>query len=564
MILSTGEVPLETTIIIISIAATLLTIFIISFLLFFFSHKKNLHDIFEKEYNSLLEKGLENPSLRDPLKTSHYDDYSESDRAFYLKYSAYAQMVWNFLKTIYDLSSLRQRKYRNLYRSWFPVIIEENKLHYHWFIKNHELFSPKFQDYVKNIVSEITLELKTDIDSFNVINQRLKKEFPLDEQKDDKQMMDLLIKGYYRLFIARFAHQDKSDKSIIGYVIYYTNKDNNFLFLDYLNILPEYQNSGHGSKIFNLLMKEIKGRNPHGVLFEIETSKVGGHSLKNKRRQFYTNLGASELYCPYRAPCDNHRSIPMSLMFRPVEGKDFVRKEDIRSFMKEAISKIHAEYPHTPEVINTYIDEIPNYEANSSINLEKGSLLDYEKISEFLNMDSWRNLLVEKDKIHQLLENKIYNLILLKDQGGNLLGYAFVYLSKKSDFLFIDSLKILPFYQNHGYEKMFIQKLCVKTFPLVKYGIVGKKLLIDEKKISDEQFAVFTNGYLLDGEYSYFLRDNKVSLKLIFYPKEEINNVKGNEFNQLMDQILLDIYSGSDVININHGEHFKKNKDFIR
>ena len=67
--------------------------------------------------------------------------------------------VWNFLETIYDLSNSKKKRKRDLFHTWSPVLIEENKLHYRWFTKILAHLK-EFQDYVRNYLNDITIEQK--------------------------------------------------------------------------------------------------------------------------------------------------------------------------------------------------------------------------------------------------------------------------------------------------------------------------------------------------------------------------------------------------------------------
>lgn len=74
----------------------------------------------------------------------NYKEVKENDRETYFKYCSYAYMMWNFLETIYDFES--KKKNSSLGNIWEPVLIEENKLHYRWFLDNRRLFRKSFQE----------------------------------------------------------------------------------------------------------------------------------------------------------------------------------------------------------------------------------------------------------------------------------------------------------------------------------------------------------------------------------------------------------------------------------
>ena len=257
------------TIISISIAFVSL---VISIIVSISTQKRNAYVTLDGQYKDLLNLGIQYPILRNPLVTCNYKNLPEDDK---YKYQSYAYMMWNFLETIYDFAS----KNADLSNTWSPVLHQENKLHYRWFLDNKHLFKKQFQDYVVNYLNELTID-EGQMSDFKHVYKAMQDEFPLEELKDKDQMMHLLITGKYKMFVLRFKHRIAGDNSMLGYAISYVNEDKTLMFLDYLHILPSYQNCGYGGTVLKLLKEHLNHENAKGIVFEIETSD--GNIFDNK------------------------------------------------------------------------------------------------------------------------------------------------------------------------------------------------------------------------------------------------------------------------------------------
>ncbi len=316
------------------------------------AQSKNDYVEIDNQYKDLLSIGLKNPKLRDPLITGNYQKLEKENRELYFQYCTYAHMIWNFLETLYDFGSKKEKS--NIKVIWYPVMLEENKLHYSWFLKNKRLFREEFQNYVINYMNELYVKEGSEEDIDNIYAYMLQ-EFPPEELISKQQICELISSGKYKLYLLKYKNCVEKD-SIVGYSFVYS--DNNMLFLDYLNILKQYQSCGYGSK-FITLMNEKLGSNGKGIILEIEPVD-NIDEIKTRRKNFYLRNGGVHLKCNYLLPCDDG-SVPMELMIIPCKGVNFVSKNQIREFVKEAIALIHGDLKHTPDVINSYINEIPDY-----------------------------------------------------------------------------------------------------------------------------------------------------------------------------------------------------------
>ena len=90
----------------------------------------------------LLKLGLIHPKFRDPKYTHHYDTKFKDEEL--IQYEIYAYIAWNICETIYD------RKLKDEFETWKPIIVAENKLHRKWFDnpKNFHMFKQEFRDYI--------------------------------------------------------------------------------------------------------------------------------------------------------------------------------------------------------------------------------------------------------------------------------------------------------------------------------------------------------------------------------------------------------------------------------
>lgn len=115
--------------------------------------------------------------------------------------------------------------------------------------------------------------------------------FPQEERK----ALETIEKSFYNGITKIIEIVDNN--IFIGFIIINTLTDNKYIQLDYLAILPQYQNKGYGTQAINLLKKQSKEYN--GIF--VETEKVGlgtnedENKLRSKRARFYEKLGFYKL-----------------------------------------------------------------------------------------------------------------------------------------------------------------------------------------------------------------------------------------------------------------------------
>lgn len=82
------------------------------------------YDVFDTLYLDILKTGMDNPSFRNPTKTTNYKVVFTEDEL--IKYEIYAFLTWNFIETIFDKSD------KTLLETWIPAIKLESSLHSNW------------------------------------------------------------------------------------------------------------------------------------------------------------------------------------------------------------------------------------------------------------------------------------------------------------------------------------------------------------------------------------------------------------------------------------------------
>ena len=500
----------------------------------------------DEQYKDILKEGMKNPTLRDPKMCCNYDSYKETDREFYLKYNTYAYIVWNFLETIFDFSHDNKEKHRRLYEIFLPAIIEENKLHYRWFRLNNYLFEENFQDFVFNIVNQLEIN-ECNFAEFRIVYDMMLKEFPPEEMKNRKQMISLLVHGKYKAYLARLKNRITGDNTFVGYALGYLDDDCNAFFLDYIQISSDYQNCGFGSQFLHLLQDNVvKGDNPIGILFEIEKPDDGGTGVKSKRLKFYTTNGAHKLNFDYflPVPVEQGTKYPLDLMFMPKPDVERVPKETLKEFIKKAEMTIHSDYPHTKDVIASYIDNVPDFEENSNIHIIKGAREDLDYVYDFLDEHFDNSFIIPKSVFEKRMSERGYELVLAKNNYNVLVGYAFVYRSKDKKYLYLDYFAIIPFFRHQGYGTLFLNELLKIGNRISEYGLFSEVPAVVESYV--ERLIKKCGGKYYDIKYFLPVGKNKVELQSVVYPKQNFESINRNEISAIYKDMLMNLHN--DVI----------------
>lgn len=98
----------------------------------------------DRQYADLLRLAVENPFLRMP------DDLQGEDQR--TQYEAYANIVWNFIETVYD----RGKDDPMLIETWTSALLSESRFHRKWFDRksNGFLYKEPFRNWVKQVLED--------------------------------------------------------------------------------------------------------------------------------------------------------------------------------------------------------------------------------------------------------------------------------------------------------------------------------------------------------------------------------------------------------------------------
>lgn len=317
---------------------------VVSFFTFRMQRADTSYSDIDETYFNLLKIALTNPDLRNYEKTSTF--YKQPyDSPFRMQYEIYAYMCWNLAETIFDREKDGRGRF-HLSSTWFPVIVEENRLHYSWFKHNLRLFKAEFQRFVTHDLNDIELinGAAADLDE---VYERLIHDFPASELKEKSHFEHLMSRRKYKLLLARH----RIFNMIIGYAFIFEPDSPKITWLDYLAIDGRFRNAGYGTLLFNKVAQLRKGDNL-GVMLEIEpadSDEPDIHESQERRIAFYKALGAVELKIPYRFPTSGG-SEPLRLYFRPSPGIHLLPKGQLEAVIGAAYEYIHADVPHRQAV----------------------------------------------------------------------------------------------------------------------------------------------------------------------------------------------------------------------
>ena len=115
--------------------------------------------------------------------------------------------------------------------------------------------------------------------------------FPKNEQKPLELIKRSYNNGYSRIF------KILNNGILVGFMILNRIHENGYVILDYLAILPKYQNMGFGTQALKcLLEQENKSK---GIFIEVDKVDLGKDEEENlirkKRKKFYEKIGFKRL-----------------------------------------------------------------------------------------------------------------------------------------------------------------------------------------------------------------------------------------------------------------------------
>lgn len=117
-----------------------------------------------------------------------------------------------------------------------------------------------------------------------------KKIFKIYERKPYSVLKHNVLNGIMKIFAIK-----EDEETIVGFMIVTFSPKQEFIFLEYFAILPEYQSKGYGSKALQLLKDYYF--DSEGIVLEVETVGCGKNDKENeirkRRKNFYERNGYS-------------------------------------------------------------------------------------------------------------------------------------------------------------------------------------------------------------------------------------------------------------------------------
>jgi hypothetical protein len=325
---------------------------LISFYTFQAQRKESSYADIDQNYYQILELAIRYPALRDQRQISTYFTLPPND-PFRIQYESYAYICMNLAETIYDRQTDRRGRF-GLSATWFPVVVEESRLHIHWFCRNLGLFKERFQVFIMHDLNKLHVS-EGSIKDLDEIYPRMERDFPATELKSRSQIERLMARGEYKLYLARH----ETLPILFGYALMFEPKSPRIGWLDYLAIDEQYRNAGFGTAFFNKLC-EISMRQRRGIILEVEPpTSDDPETLQNQHRRiaFYTRIGAQQLAVEYLFP-SSAGSYPLLLFYRSIAKADVLHKESIKAIIKAAYAYIHDDVPDRADILARFIDNV--------------------------------------------------------------------------------------------------------------------------------------------------------------------------------------------------------------
>lgn len=306
----------------------------------------------DKAYFDILKLAIQYPSLRDIAQTQTYYERPEGD-PYRIQYESYAFIAWNVVETIFDRQGDKSARF-GVSSTWLPVIMEENRLHYHWFCRNLRLFKAPFQEFVMAELNNLSVHEGTAGD-LEAIFPLLQRDFPPEELKSHAQFERLMAHGEYKLYLATHATLGTT----FGYALMFEPKSPRIAWLDYIAIDPRFRNTGFGTAFFQRMCEMLKA-DRSGIMLEVEpatSSDEATLAIQQRRIAFYKRLSAKQLDVEYVFPTEG-KPYPLLLFYRPIRKASVLRAEDIQAMIRAAYSYIHNDVENRGAILQTFVDKV--------------------------------------------------------------------------------------------------------------------------------------------------------------------------------------------------------------
>ncbi|MEG1711214.1 MAG: GNAT family N-acetyltransferase [Clostridia bacterium] len=187
------------------------------------------------------------------------------------------------------------------------------------------------------------------------IENQYAEDFPIEERKTFEKLNVMLSdeSQKYKLIIARYIEERER---VAGYALVYVEEE--MFFLDYFAVDKHKRSSGIGSIFIKKMCDCLySGKSLVG---EIERTNNDENSDENRRRRFYMKLGAVSIPFTYYMPTPEGKQQMEFLVIAHKECK-VIESTKLKSIVRNAVSFVHSDLPHTQSVIETYISNIKDY-----------------------------------------------------------------------------------------------------------------------------------------------------------------------------------------------------------
>lgn len=197
--------------------------------------------------------------------------------------------------------------------------------------------------------------VKGDINHFDSIYDRYKKDFPPNERKAYNSLKTFLDEGHYILLLLK--HPLISD--IMGYALVYDLSALGALWLDYIAIDSKYRGQGYGTfflrQILNHYNPQIKG-----VFLEVEipeAAEIVNRQTQRKRIHFYEKLKARRLDFSYLFPSPEG-GFSMFLYFMTTLNLRLLSGFFVKQVLTSVFKGLHSDVTESKLILQHNIDSI--------------------------------------------------------------------------------------------------------------------------------------------------------------------------------------------------------------
>lgn len=185
------------------------------------------------------------------------------------------------------------------------------------------------------------LQKATNQDFERIYRNYMTDQFPSSELKSYDEFVSLLadVDKSYHLYLV------KDSDSLVGYILFYIDNKRNFLWIDYLAVLPDSYSKGYG----RCILEELKNNfsKYRRIYFEVEKPVVENPNTI-RRVRFYESCGCKKLDCEYYFP-NKDGCLPMDLYALEIDDSSSSKKDTLAD-IHSAFSALHSQYPHIESV----------------------------------------------------------------------------------------------------------------------------------------------------------------------------------------------------------------------